>query len=177
MKRLIALGDAGLTGVLAFLAAPMPSALAGGWAVTTLDSVPAPGAGEEVEVGFTIRQHGVTPVRPDGDVGIEITSPTGVTRYFPGRPSGPTGHFLAAVVFPETGTFTWTARQGWFAPQPLGSVVIGSRSAGATPTGDHYRWPAAFRFGLLAVGAALLVFSLWDTVRGPRRRRLVATAP
>jgi hypothetical protein len=48
-------------------------ARAGGWAVTTLDPLPsAPAAGVPVVVGFTIRQHGRTPVALD-DVGIDVT--------------------------------------------------------------------------------------------------------
>lgn len=71
MKQLISLV---LTFVVVLFAAGPISA--GGWAVTTLDSTPAATANQTVEVGFTIRQHGVTPVNPDGDVGIVFRSGT-----------------------------------------------------------------------------------------------------
>ncbi|MEO8162945.1 MAG: hypothetical protein ABI590_04110, partial [Ilumatobacteraceae bacterium] len=48
-------------------------ATAGGWAVSTLDEVPVPIAGEPIDVGFTIRQHGITPVDISENVGITIT--------------------------------------------------------------------------------------------------------
>ena len=59
---------------LGLLAALAPPALAGGWAVTTLDGAPAVfRAGQSQTVGFTIRQHGVTPVRAEqlgGEVAV-----------------------------------------------------------------------------------------------------------
>ena len=41
-------------------------ALGGGWAVTTLDNDPDPDdAGRTYSIGYTIRQHGVTPISVD----------------------------------------------------------------------------------------------------------------
>lgn len=180
MKRLIAMGVAGVVSVVGAVAVAASSAVAGGWAVTTLDSVPAPGVNEKVEVGFTIRQHGVTPVRPEGDVGIQITSESRVSSYFAAEPNGPTGHYVATVIFPEAGTFTWLARQGWFEPQPLGTVVVGSghavgadNSAGGKVSSsiERYRWPIGLRIGLLVAAVGLLAFSLWDAIGGTRRTR------
>ena len=45
----------GLGLVVALLAILSPSALAGGWAVSTLDPMDPPVAGQETEVGFMIR--------------------------------------------------------------------------------------------------------------------------
>ncbi|HEX6658133.1 MAG TPA: hypothetical protein VF065_08625, partial [Ilumatobacter sp.] len=78
------------------------TASAGGWAVSTLDEVPAPAPGEAVTVGFTIRQHGVAPVNID-DVGVEVTGPSGDIEVFPATQEGAVGHYVADVVFGEVG--------------------------------------------------------------------------
>jgi len=104
------------------------SAFAGGWATTALDPLGDPvRAGDRALVGYTIRQHGVTPVSL-ANTGIEIRR--GARRaFFPGRPSGATGHYVATVTFPARGTWTWSARQGWFAPYDLGKISVRPLSA------------------------------------------------
>jgi hypothetical protein len=104
------------------------SALGGGWATTTLDPVGDPlRVGDGALVGYTIRQHGVRPVSLE-NTGIAIRR--GARRaFFPGRPSGATGHYVATVTFPARGTWTWSARQGWFAPYDLGTVTVRPVSA------------------------------------------------
>lgn len=59
-----------------------PPAGAGGWAVTTLDPMTAPVAGVSTRVGFTIRQHGVRPVNPDGRVGLSVEDASGREHLF-----------------------------------------------------------------------------------------------
>jgi len=109
-------------------------ASAGGWAVTTLDELPpAMRATETYQIGYTIRQHGVTPVNvenvgpgwPSGTTEIQITSPDGgKTLRYKGVQQGGTGHYVANVVFPYDGRWTWAVTQGPFAPQPLGSIDV-----------------------------------------------------
>jgi hypothetical protein len=68
------------------LLAGAPSALAGGWALTSLDPLAGPPrAGEVTRVGYTVLQHGVRPVAVAG-TGIRIAGPGGAERLFPGRP-------------------------------------------------------------------------------------------
>ena len=51
--------------ILALLALAIP-ALAGGWAVLTLDSLPREvRAGAGIQLGFVVRQHGKTPTNTD----------------------------------------------------------------------------------------------------------------
>jgi hypothetical protein len=96
---ILALALAAAAAALALLAWS-PPAHAGGWAVTTLDPLPADGqAGTTLTVGYTVRQHGVTPVALD-DTGIALVGPDGARMVFPGRPSGPTGHYVADVRVP-----------------------------------------------------------------------------
>jgi len=146
-------------------------ASAGGWAVTTLDAIPAPTPGTPVDVGFTIRQHGVTPVDLD-DVAIEVTSAAGTTEVFPAAQQGLTGHYVAHVVFPTAGTFAWEVRQGWFEPQDLGTLIVaGTGDAGGTST--NYRYPAIVRYGLPALALMFGAVAAADVLMGVRRRRAV----
>ena len=63
-------------------------ASAGGWAVTTLDEIPAATAGESVDVGFTILQHGQTPAVLESGVGIELVLADGTSELFPAVADG-----------------------------------------------------------------------------------------
>jgi hypothetical protein len=169
----------------AFLAAP--SAGAGGWAVTTLDAVPTdPVAGTPVDIGYTIRQHGVTPVELDGTA-IVVHLVDGPAQRFVGRPDGVVGHYVATVTFPTGGMVRWGVEQGWFAPQDLGTIQVRASGAAAavdsaSPTAaavdagsaGSSRWPAALRWSLAGATALALVgvgagLSVW------RQRRAEAT--
>ena len=116
-------------GALLTIAAALP-AMGGGWAVTTLDSIPDRfDAGQTYAVSYTIRQHGVTPVNveamdPSSRTEIRVTDPTSKTLSFPGVRSGATGHYVAQVSFPAAGTWTWEVTQGPFAPQGLGTITV-----------------------------------------------------
>ncbi|MEO5901380.1 MAG: hypothetical protein ABIR68_14810 [Ilumatobacteraceae bacterium] len=175
--------------VLVMVAVPAGQASAGGWAVTTLDPVPAARVGEAVPVGFVIRQHGVTPVQlvgddgPDAELGIEVRTASGRAEFFPASASGPVGHYTADVVFREAGDLTWSVHQGWFGPQDLGVVTVIAASvapvasvaavAGAAAAGggsvSRHDWPAPVRLGLplLALGATAV--AVGDAVRSRRR--------
>lgn len=146
-----------------------PPAGAGGWAVTTLDPLAAtPVAGEEVDVGFTIRQHGVRPVAVD-DVSIVVTDTSGGTNSFVAVPEGPVGHYVAAVTFPAGGAQRWHVEQGWFGPQDLGVVEVAPGTPPPTTAAapDSRPWPALWRIVLPAVAVLLLLVLGYE--RGRRR--------
>src|SRR5262245_9303995 len=111
-----------LTLVLFAVFVPKPAS-AGGWAVGTLDDAsPALQAGKPTIVGYTIRQHGRTPVDLDG-TGIRMRSAaTGEVREFPGHQSGAVGHYVAEVVAPAAGEWSWELDMADFRLQPLGTV-------------------------------------------------------
>lgn len=168
-KTLAALGTA-----LAVMLLMAPPAAAGGWAISSLDPLPELVAGEEIPVGFTILQHGVTPAGGEdlGEVSVVVRSDSGREETFPARPDGPFGHFVADVTFPGSGSFTWTVNQGWFGPYELGDVkVAGSgagRSSGPAATEDAgYRWPLGVRLllPLLAVTALAWTLADWRRLR------------
>ncbi|MBM4434149.1 MAG: cytochrome c [Chloroflexi bacterium] len=134
-------------------------ALAGGWAATTLDTLPPEFRAQETySIGHTIRQHGVTPVSvekmtdgwPSGTTGILITSPDGATTLrYRGVPTGATGHYVAQVkVLP----FAAAAQDGKSQAAPAqpagpnalpvsalllatagGAILFGTRAAAAAP--------------------------------------------
>jgi hypothetical protein len=146
-----------------------PPAGAGGWAVTTLDPLAAtPVAGEEVDVGFTIRQHGVTPVALE-DVSIVVTDASGATESFAGVPEGTVGHYVAAVTFPTGGAVRWHVEQGWFGPQDLGVIEVtpATPPPSATAAPASRAWPAAWRIALPIVAVGLLLVLAYE--RGRRR--------
>jgi len=155
------------------LAGTASVASAGGWAATTLDEMPAPVPGEPVEVGFTIRQHGVHPVDVGEEVAIEISAAGegAEPEVFPATQQGLTGHYRAEVVFPRAGDYTWLVRQGMFGPRELGSITVAAPPA----AGGSYRYSPVIRYGLPVLAGILAAVALGDVVVGRRRRRL-ATA-
>lgn len=176
--------------VLAALAAALTCwftanpAAAGGWALPSLDSTPVPVAGVPLEVGFTILQHGVTPAKVDGDVGIEVTTADGTSRFFAATPSGTPVHYTAVVSLDHAGTTRWSVHLGWFGAQDLGDITVAATDASAdtvaaarpsetAPTSPSpYRWPGSVRYATL-VGAFVLACASAATVHRPRRYRPV----
>jgi hypothetical protein len=106
------------------LALSAPAA-AGGWAVTTFDSLPPQfEAGQKYILGYTIRQHAVTPISVDRTE-IRITSAdSGKTLTYRGSPDGAVGHYTAVVIFPYAGRWNWEVTQGPFEPQQLEPATV-----------------------------------------------------
>ena len=123
MRTLLRIPPALATAALGLAVLFVSPASAGGWALSTLDAVPEPVAGQDVEVGFTVRQHGRTPVDVE-DAGITIRDASGAETSFAARHEGPSGHHVATVRFPAEGVFTWQVDQGWFGPQDLGAIDV-----------------------------------------------------
>ena len=142
------------------------AASAGGWAVSTLDELPVPIAGEPIDVGFTIRQHGITPVDLTENVGITVTSAGGTAQYFPAAGDGTVGHYVARVEFPSEGQYQWSIRQGGFGEQDLGQINVGAPIK-IVNTGSS---PGSLRY--IALGGAMLfgLVALSDVVMARRRR-------
>ena len=159
----------GLGVSLVLLVALAPAASAGGWAVSTLDPMATPAAGVPTDVGFTIRQHGMTPVDLD-DVAIAVTGPSGEITVYPARHEGDVGHYVASVTFDE-GQSTWEIRQGFFEPQDLGTITVASGgSSSSAVESSSYRWPGVAR-GLVPLAAiALATVAITDAIVSRRRR-------
>jgi hypothetical protein len=119
--------------VMAMLALAAP-ALAGGWAVVTLDALPKEArAGQALQLGFMVRQHGKTPTNIDLDgkplkpvvtarkqaaeaasgtlvfvsAGAAATAKGEDTVRVVARQEGATGHYVADLTFPSDGVWEW----------------------------------------------------------------------
>jgi hypothetical protein len=148
---------------VAILTAPGARATAGNWAVASLDEVPSASAGETAPIGFTILQHGVTPVRVSGEVGIEIRHADGSVDVVPALPEGAPGHYVAAVTFPDSvGSYEWAVRMGPFGTHELDTLDV-------DPPGADGRWWTS-RWSVL-VGTALLAVIVVGEIAAGRRRR------
>lgn len=80
---------------------------AGGWAVITLDELPTKVvAGEPLTIGFTVLQHGKTPM--DG-LSPTITANLNKEQEFivNAEPDGQPGHYTATLNFPKEGEWRW----------------------------------------------------------------------
>jgi hypothetical protein len=116
----------GILLTIALLLALVPAVLAGGWAVITLDDMPGEiRAGEPWTLGFTVLQHGQTPVHDLGD-GSPIEPLLVAENPADGRrieimatPSKEVGHFTVEVTFPTEGAWEWT-----LFPNPLAGETL-----------------------------------------------------
>ena len=98
----------GLAAALLAIFGAATAVSAGGVAVVSLEEVPPPpNVGEEVTIGFTLMQHGVTPLL-DEDVTLSgENTATGETVTATARPEGAPGHYVVSVTFPSDGTWHW----------------------------------------------------------------------
>src|SRR3990170_3497594 len=94
--------------VLLALLFVVPSALAGGWAVVTLDELPAEvRQGESLRLGFMVRQHGQTATNQVKPYLEAHNTGTGEVFRVEGRQEGTVGHFVVEVTFPSAGSWEW----------------------------------------------------------------------
>lgn len=133
------------------------TAMAGNWATTTLDEAPDQfRMGVTHEVTYTVLQHGTTPV--DGSTAIvfrpakgTMSSPSDIR--FKGFPTGEPGQYRAQVELPVSGVWIWEVEQGPFGTFDLGSVEVGTDTAGSFLFGDGSRLLVA---GLAGAGLLLV---------------------
>lgn len=173
--------------LLALLAGAAP-AFAGGWAIISLDALPADvRAGQTQQIGFTVLQHGVTPTNRDLDgstlVPVLTITPldaaAGKAQEFNARPEGATGHFIADVTFPAAGRWAWSIQLPSYMVQTNGTSSKGAEfepltvlplTPAAEPAPAPGMLPAALRWG----GVALLVAALGALLLGRRARPVAA---
>lgn len=179
MRRILAL----FIGILATLSL-VPAGVAGakgGWAMSTLDPLPPLVPGETADIGFTVRQHGVTPVDlsqfGSGDVGIALRTDAGAVEFFDAEAQGAVGHYVSHVVLPDAGSHRWEVRQGMFGPQQLGTLELGDGDQAAAPAtqggGDRTRLRLVQWLSIgLAVGLGSIVAV--DLVRSRRHRSIAS---
>ena len=185
--------------ILALLALAVP-ALAGGWAVVTLDSLPREvRAGASIQLGFIVRQHGKTPTNKDlngnplrpvltaikqSDLATAQAKGAETIR-FEARQQGPTGHYAVDLTFPSAGIWAWqiTLPTYYVQNSPSGSdaavlaplTVLPPTAPAATPAPEATTWlglsPAALGWAGLAALLAALAVGLYGQ-RGSWSRRV-----
>ena len=101
---------------------------AGGWATVVADDAqpPEPRAGEDVEYGFTVLQHGVTPADFE-DPTLRLTNTlTGESFDVHAVASGAPGHFVAQFSFPSGGSWSYGVqlRDLLVETQPVTAMVL-----------------------------------------------------
>ena len=162
MRYLIALGALAVC-----LAAPV-AATAGGWATVELTALPAGvDAGDTWNARFTVLRHGVTPTDGAEPSVAIVDTVTSKRSTFPASPTGETGVYEAAVVFPEGGSWRIdidnglvATGHGMSATSKFGPVTITDGSGGITGgSGDGVLSPLPLAgLGLLLVlGAAAVI--------------------
>ena len=103
-------------------------AFAGGWAIVNLDEWPTNvTAGEEFEIGFTVLQHGVTPVT--GITPIIRGTLTGgkETMSVMAEAEGEPGHYVASLNFPKSGEWSWKIES--FGEQVMPPLTVAEASS------------------------------------------------
>jgi mono/diheme cytochrome c family protein len=103
----------------------------GGWAVITVDDLPDyVVAGKQMDVGFVIRQHGVT-LLPG--LSPRVTMKTGDAQVSAmARPVGEKGHYVASLTVPSAGDYKMRIESG-FGPSESNLLPLRAIAAGAQP--------------------------------------------
>src|SRR5687767_11688327 len=104
--------------------------LAGGWAVITLDELPTDvPAGEPLTIGFTVLQHGKTPMT---DLDPTVTARSGDEKMVVlAEAEGKPGHYAATLTFPTEGKWEWSI-QAFTMDQPMPALTVSAPTVAST---------------------------------------------
>ena len=156
--------------VMAAIAALMivTPVFAGGWAVVTLDQMPAQiSAGQPIPIGFTVRQHGRT-LRDDLAPIIRLDRMDAKESFtVTATASGQAGHYAATLIFPSAGKWTWRIDIEAFGmvTQPLPELTVqaaapaGSKIVEAVPVGARPKTASPFAAIVDAIRALAVAVS------------------
>ena len=155
-KFRIALGVA----LLLSLVVAIP-AFAGGWAVITLDELPTGVvAGEPLTIGFTVLQHGITPMNELAPT-VTVMLPREEKLAFRAEADHKPGHYTATLTFPKEGKWEWSI-QAFSMDQPMPALTVSAvKVASVNPhVAQVEAKPASltplFLFRALTFGVALI---------------------
>ena len=162
----------GLLAASTLLALTNGLAQAGGWAVVTLDDLPQSiMAGQAIDIGFTVRQHGRT-LRDDLMPMIQFDRADGQDAFTAtAQGVGGPGHYAAQVTFPSAGTWNWIVDTEQFGmiSQELPSLTIIAPTPTNQPTAS-----LPFAIGLIGSIGAIGALVIW--LRSHTRLVLIAAA-
>ncbi len=145
-----------LAGLFAGLLGGSGAALAGGWAITSVDTQPGQFvAGETHTIEYTILQHGEHRTTLP-NTSLTFRSEHGDVLVFPGAVDAKAGRHVAEVSLPASGAWTWTVNQGLFGEQELGALTVHSAPATTTTLWTSTLARAAL-IGALAAATMLLI--------------------
>ncbi len=153
------------TTLLLALAFTIP-ALAGGWAVITLDELPGKvQANQPFEIGFMIRQHGVTPLSGQSPTVTAHLASLNESLEFSAREEGEVGHYVAEITLPQAGEWEWSIA-AFTVNQAMPSLTV----IDAVPVANESIKPNLSALPLFVVGFGLLgvlggLFALQKKVR------------
>jgi hypothetical protein len=150
---------------LALAALALPAgAPAGGWATVGVTPPDDMGPGQTWNAELKVLQHGRTPL--EGIQPIVMISNGSSDEAFPAKPTGEPGVYLAKVVFPEAGKWSYRIDDGFSRTHTFAPVTIGA-------AGDGGGFPVLTATAVIALllGLAAVVFLL------ARRIRVRAPAP
>lgn len=160
---------------LAFILALVSSvpALAGGWAVISLDRLPSGVVvGEPVIVGFTVLQHGRTPMT---DLEPTITATLSKVEQFVvnAKVEGKPGHYTATLTFPAAGEWNWSI-QAFTMDQPMPVLSVAAPAAEAAKKVDPAQ--SSSTSALWIVRALIIGIGAISLIIAVRRKRRLAYA-
>ncbi len=158
--------------LLALVALSAPaSALAGGWATAGLSPPQGVGAGDTWNAEVKILQHGETPLEGATPSVVIRNASTGAEKTFAAKPTGEPGIYLAKVVFPSSGKWSYAVNDGFTQYGGAKTHSFGAVSIGSGSTGEGLPFFAIIGIGLLAFAAVAVIYLL------ARRVRVRAPAP
>lgn len=143
--------------------------MAGGWAVVTLDSLPADiQAGTLYSIGFMVRQHGVTPIDDNPFEGgplrpylVATNQETRETVRVDARKEGEAGHFVVDITFPSAGTWNISITPPPFEGTQLGTMtVLAAASTEPAMVKQEASIVGIDRTILIGLGGVLIVVAL-----------------
>jgi len=136
--------------------------LAGGWAVITLDELPTGVVeGTPLTIGFTVLQHGVTPMNdldPILNVHLDKTDAFVVHAKHDDKP----GHYVATLTFPKEGNWNWSI-QAFTMDQAMPALSVAAPivvSTNETPAKTNpILWLTVVRSSVLVIGLVGLLLA------------------
>jgi len=151
---------------------------AGGWAVITLDELPTNiVAGEPLTIGFTVLQHGKTPMT-DLEPTVTAGSSLDEKLVVNAKPVGKPGHYVATLTFPKEGEWKWSI-QAFTMDQPMPVLTVaapGVASASQPVNAENAELATTTISPLLILRTLVLGIGLIGLVVAFRRRSRLAVA-
>ncbi len=146
-------------------------AFGGGWAVITLDELPTGViAGEPLTIGFTVLQHGRTPMTNiDPTVTARLSTDEEFVEH--AEPEGEPGHYSATFTFPKEGNWEWSI-QAFTMDQPMPILSVAAPSFASQPVTESK--PATVPWLMIVRGLIFGIALMGMAVTFRRRSRVAA---